>query len=777
MVRQGFETDPATVAGNGRRAWPTPPGSVEADLRRAQEMAGVGSWTYHSASRAVVWSRELCRLFGVDEDDAPIDLAGHLALVHPDDRAGVEAVLESAAESDEVFEVPHRVLAGGELRWVRYRGHAVRGADGRAVGLFGVCQDVTDQKRAEDGLTRQALHDPLTGLANRTLFLDRLDHALRGLDRSGAGVAVLYVDLDRFKQVNDNHPLRHAAGDTLLREVARRLERILRPRDSVARLGGDEFAILCDDLATEGEAVAVASRIIETVAVPFDLHGRPGLVGASVGIAFTTDADAVAEALLRDADSAMYRAKERGRGRYDVFDHETRLRIAARVARAEELRQALDRAELRVYFQPDVDLRRETSVGVEALVRWQHPVLGLVAPVEFIDVAEESGLIVPLGEWVLGEACRRVAGWPAGPGQAPPTVSVNLSARQLTQRSLVEAVDAAVRDSGLQPHRLCLEITESVLMEDVESSVRVLLALKALGVRIAIDDFGTGYSSLSYLRRFPVDVVKIDRSFVAGLGVDPAADAIVAAVVNLSHALGLRVVAEGVETEEQLLAVRALGCDRAQGFYWSRPVPIDDARRWSEGARPTGSATEPVDLRALLVERTEALRAATARPVVLQTPPKLGSAVAELRAVRSVLDHLLGNAVTFSPEGRPVVVSAAADRRWVRISVTDFGIGMTEAESSRCFEQFWQAADRSVTGTPGTGIGLYVVRSLVDAMGGHVGVRSVKGKGSTFTIALPRSARAAGQRPPAGTHAPGVSEGSTIREFMRQIGVPTRRGT
>jgi len=304
-----------------------------------------------------------------------------------------------------------------------------------------------------------------------------------------------------------------------------------------------------------------------------------------------------------------------------------------------------------------------------------------------------------------------------------------------------------------------------------------LLGLKARGVKVAIDDFGTGYSSLSYLRRFPVDIVKIDRSFVAGLGIDPAADAIVAAVINLSHALGLTVTAEGVETEDQLLAVRALHCDRAQGFLWSRPLPFDEICAWQQRAGPASVASEPLDLSSLLIERTQALRLATRRPVVLQAPAKLGSAFADLPAVKNVLDHLLGNAITYSAPDRPVVVSAASDRRWVRVSVQDFGVGMTPDESARCFEQFWQAREPGVERSGGTGIGLYIVRSLVEAMGGHVGVKSAPGKGSTFTIALPRSARSAARARPGDTSLiPGVAEDSSIREFMRQLGVPARRG-
>jgi EAL domain-containing protein (putative c-di-GMP-specific phosphodiesterase class I) len=494
-----------------------------------------------------------------------------------------------------------------------------------------------------------------------------------------------------------------------------------------------------------------------------------------VGVALTYDANASAETLLHDADSAMYEAKEQGRDRYVLFDNASRVRGLARLRRSEEIRKAVENDELRLFFQPDIDLRTDAAVGVEALVRWQHPKLGLVGPEEFISIAEESGTVIALGAWVLEQACNQVVSWPVRPDHPPLSLSVNISAYQLGEPDLVDAVQRALEDSGLEPHRLCLEITESVLMDDVQSSVRALLDLKTLGVRLAIDDFGTGYSSLSYLRRFPVDVVKIDRAFIAGVGVDPAADAIVAAVTNLSHALGLSVVAEGVETEEQLIAIRALRCDRAQGFYWSASLPAEELTRWIAPDRHPPTVIDPVPVYEVLVERTDALRTTTGRAVLLEAPARLGSVVAERRALRIIVDHLLGNAITYSQGDRPVVVTGASDRHWVRVSVADFGVGMTAEESSRCFEQFWQADASDPAMTRGTGMGLYIVRSLVEELGGHIGVRSAKGKGTTFTVALPRSARAA-VRPRGDAPIGRLGEDSSIREFMRQIGVPNRRG-
>jgi EAL domain-containing protein (putative c-di-GMP-specific phosphodiesterase class I) len=515
--------------------------------------------------------------------------------------------------------------------------------------------------------------------------------------------------------------------------------------------------------------------------------GQEVTCSASIGIALTRRADATADALLRDADMAMYRAKETGRHRIEVFDNSARLRTQARLQTADELRLAVDSDQLRVVYQPIVHLGQATPAGVEALVRWQHPRRGLLTPADFIQVAEDTGLVVPLGAWVLRRACRdltRILDQGGPGGGCDLVMSVNLSARQLSEPALVAMVESVLAEFGLAPWRLCFEITESVLMDDVDAAIALLSDLRALGVRLAIDDFGTGYSSLGYLRRFPVDIVKLDRAFVGGLGGDSAADAIAAAVINLGHALGLSVIAEGVETEEQLTVLRALGCDRAQGYLWSAPQVPEALASWMAAKPSGGLELGPLDLSALVTERVAAQRmgitgpAATA-PVVVHVPPTLAAAFADAGSAGKVLDHLLANALKYSPGDRPVVVSAAADKRFVRISVADYGIGMTPDEAARCFEPFWQAdRDRAVTSGPGgpevggAGVGLYIVRSLVEAMGGHVAVRSAKGAGSTFTFALPRTARGAKRAGRHGALPPGVGEESSIREFMRQIGVP-----
>jgi diguanylate cyclase len=419
----------------------------------------------------------------------------------------------------------------------------------------------------------QLLRDPLTELPSRVLFLNRLSGALERLQRRrGRYVAVLFLDLDRFKVINDS--LGHPVGDELIVAVAERLRASVRRHETIARFGGDEFAILCEDIADEQDAIAVAERVLKSFGTPFQLAHGEAITGASLGIALSADPDAIGEDLIRDADAAMYRAKESGGGRFLLFDELTRQRAVARLQTENALRLALERDELRVFFQPEVSIETCGIIGVEALVRWEHPERGLLGPGEFISLAEETGLIVPLGTWVLRESCRRARAWyDDGIVSDGFSMRVNVSARQLASDRLPGTVSAILAETRLDPAMLCLEVTETLLIEDPESSIATLSALKALGVQIAVDDFGTGYSSLQHLRNFPIDCVKIDRSFVRGLPDSSEDAAIVGAVIELGHALGLSVTAEGIETEAQLANLRASGCDTAQGFLFSRPEP------------------------------------------------------------------------------------------------------------------------------------------------------------------------------------------------------------
>jgi diguanylate cyclase (GGDEF)-like protein len=467
--------------------------------------------------------------------------------------------------------------------------------------LANVLAEAIDRRAAEDEMRRRALHDPLTLLPNRTLFGDRLAHALLQSRRRESLTAVLFCDIDHFKLINDS--LGHAAGDELLTGVAPRLKEALRPGDTVARFGGDEFAVLVEDLADEREAVEVAERIGALFTRPFVLSGIEHFVTVSVGIAIARKPGERPETLIRDADAAMYRAKERGRGRYEVFDQVMRARAVERLQLENELRRAIGRDELRVHYQPIVSLESGHVVAFEALVRWQHPRRGLIAPADFIPTAEESGTIESLGRWVLECACRQAAEWHAArPDGFPVGMSVNLSARQVSQPDLPDMVAEMLTSTGLEPSSLSLEITESALVEESEAPVQNLTALREMGVRLVIDDFGTGYSSLAYLRRFPLDAIKIDRSFVEGLGVERDSAAIVDALVAMARALSLGVIAEGVETAMQIEELKRLGCRQAQGFFFATPLPAPQVQelmgagysgRWQTASTllPSGSNT------------------------------------------------------------------------------------------------------------------------------------------------------------------------------------------
>jgi diguanylate cyclase (GGDEF)-like protein len=424
---------------------------------------------------------------------------------------------------------------------------------------------------AQTDVTDRRFYDPLTGLPNRALFVERLERAVTRSQQYPAYLfAVLFLDLDRFKFVNDS--LGHLAGDRLLVTFAQRIEGCVRPGDMIARFGGDEFAILIDGIVGTGDAAHVAERIQKALANPFNLGGHEVYSTGSIGIALSATGYDLAENLLRDADTAMYRAKARGRARFEVFDAAMRDDVTVFMQTENDLRRALERDELRIHYQPIVDLGSGAILALEALVRWQHPERGLLGPKDFVGVAEETGLIVALGEWVLQRACRQAHAWsehfPAGRG----AICVNLSARQVSDPELVARVSRALADSGLPGERLVLEITESAIMETGEAAVLGIGQLKALGIRLHLDDFGTGYSSLSYLHRFPIDALKIDRSFVSTMGESGEARAIVRSILGLARSLRLAVVAEGVETEDQVALLADLGCEQAQGLYYSGPL-------------------------------------------------------------------------------------------------------------------------------------------------------------------------------------------------------------
>jgi diguanylate cyclase (GGDEF)-like protein len=434
----------------------------------------------------------------------------------------------------------------------------------------------------------QAFRDALTRLPNRALFQDRVEHALARAGRHSGALAVLFVDLDGFKGVNDS--LGHGAGDELLRVVAERLRTCVRAADTVARLGGDEFAVLLEDITTQQDATRVAQRLIDAVAVPFTIAGHDTTVTASVGVAFNRSDD-TADELLRNADVAMYAVKDSGGARYKLFALEMHSAVVTRVELEHQIRVACDLGQFALYYQPIISLETGGLAGLEALVRWQHPTRGLLAPAEFIDVAVRTGAIVPIGRWVLDTACQRARQWRDRHPSVPFTISVNLSPVQVFQTDMVETVRGALDRWGLAPEALVLELTEEVMIKDADTAARRLEELRDLGVQLAIDDFGTGYSSLNYLRHLPVGILKIDKSFVDGLTAGPTESAFGKLIIDFAHTLGLRTVAEGVEHPDQAMALRRLGCHLAQGYLFAKPLPAADVDAFIDGAGPERTLT------------------------------------------------------------------------------------------------------------------------------------------------------------------------------------------
>ena len=445
--------------------------------------------------------------------------------------------------------------------------------------------EIAERQLADQRVVHMAHHDALTGLANRTLLTDRVEQAIARAARSGGKVALLFLDLDRFKNVNDS--LGHGVGDQLLQAVAARLSACLRAEDTAARLGGDEFIVSLPNVADGAEAAQVAARILAELARPFSVAGHPLPAEVSVGIALFPDDGDSAQTLMRNADTAMYHAKESGRGNYQFFSAQMNERVSRRLSTETRLRQAIERGEFTLHYQPLIQLGQGNIVGAEALLRWPQPEQRMVSPADFIPVAEDSGLIVPLGEWVLREACMQAQAWQAL--HSGLRICVNLSPRQFGQKHLVRTIEEALRASGLAPHLLELELTEGMLMHHADDTLRTLAQLHEMGVHLAIDDFGTGYSSLSYLKRFPIDTLKIDRSFVKDLNDDPDDAAIVTAIIAMAHSLDLRVVAEGVETVAQARFLRSLACDMAQGFHFGRPMPAQDFASRLRAATPCGA--------------------------------------------------------------------------------------------------------------------------------------------------------------------------------------------
>jgi diguanylate cyclase (GGDEF)-like protein len=518
-------------------------------------------------------------MLGCEDGEIGDSLDEWLKWIHPEDveefKVKIYAHLEGLTPH---FEHEHRMLhKAGQRRWMLTRGLAVRDGEGKAYRMAGSLTDITDRKNAEQQLLHDAFHDALTGLANRALFLDRLGQSMARSERKpGYHFAVLFLDLDRFKVINES--LSHTIGDRLLVELADRIRGCLRPADTAARLGGDEFAILLEEIGDMQDAVGFAERINKAVQEPFTLEGDEVFTSASIGIALGSPGYERPEDLLRDADTAMYRAKALGRARHAMFDASMHTRAVALLQLETDLRRALEHNDFRVYYQPIVSLKTGKTAGFEALIRWIHPKRGIIMPMEFIPLAEETGLIIPIGRWVLQEACRQLRAWQTRHSRTVPLmISVNISGLQFLRPELIAQVDLLLRETGLDGADLKLEITESVIMENAEYAMDMLRQMKAQNIRLCIDDFGTGYSSMSYLRRYPIDTVKIDKSFTTRIDTDPESLEIVKTVVTMAHNLGKDIIAEGVETREQLAQIKALKCEYAQGFFFSKAVDCQAA--------------------------------------------------------------------------------------------------------------------------------------------------------------------------------------------------------
>jgi len=540
--------------------------------------ANDGLWDWDLETGEVYLSPRWKAMLGYRDDEVGSRLEDWHALVHEEDRETLKSAFEAHLQSGTAqFELEHRMVhRSGELRWVLTRGAGVRSSEGRVLRMAGSQTDVTARKLAEQQLLHDAFHDELTGLANRALFVDRTSMALASLRRGrGRPFGVLFLDLDRFKHINDS--LGHSVGDGLLMGIARRFGELLRPGDTVARLGGDEFALLATNVRDVGAAVHFTQRIQESLAEPFLIDGHEVFVTASIGIAFSSGGAATADGMLRDADIAMYRAKAAGRARYEIFDHEMH-RSAVQLLKMEtELRRAVENGDFVMHFQPIVVLDTGNIVGFEALVRWRHAERGLLPPSLFIGIAEETGLIVPLGWFVLEQACRLARKWQTMfPTNPPLFMSVNASGRLFAQNGAVEEVTRILTETQLSPSSLRLEVTESVLMDHGDEAVARLMKLRSLGVQLSLDDFGTGYSSLSYLQRFRYDSLKIDRSFVDAIAEPDDSSTIVETILSMASNLGIGVVAEGVETAEQLEHLRSMNCPLGQGYWFARPMPVPE---------------------------------------------------------------------------------------------------------------------------------------------------------------------------------------------------------
>lgn len=546
----------------------------EEKFRNAFDYASIGMALVSVTGRLLKVNRALIEILGYTESECLEKT--FQTFIYPEDldlfNINLSKLLDGTLKSTEMEK---RVLSKKqEIRWLMWSGSIVLDELNESSHFIFQLQDITDRKQVEEQLVHDALHDALTGLPNRALFLDRLEFAFKRANRNfNIQFAVLYLDFDRFKLINDSFG--HLVGDTFLLEISKRLQKVLRACDTVARLGGDEFAVLVEEISSVEEASDIAQRIREEMSKPFKINDQNILATLSIGIAAWSRHYTRPEFILRDADTALYQAKRQGRDRYEVFDEEMHQNALQFLQIETDLRYAIERNEFFLVYQPIVDLKNANLVGFEALIRWQHPKRGLVSPLEFIQVAEEIGLIAPIGEWCLETACRQLYSWQQS-GQAAKNlwVSVNVSTKQFTQTALASIVKEILDKTGLSPHCLKLEVTETAMVENIEFAVDVMQSLTQLGVKLSIDDFGTGYSSLSYLHRLPLSSLKIDRSFINQMSENGENQEIIKTIISLAKSLNLETIAEGVETSDQISHLQSLSCQFGQGFYYAKPLDV-----------------------------------------------------------------------------------------------------------------------------------------------------------------------------------------------------------
>lgn len=569
----------------------------ERRLANAQRIARLGHWEWDIEDNSLHLSREFHNIFGLNSQEFTSTPAELLRSIHPDDRDLFASKFNQAKKDRHPFSFQHRLLlSDGSERMIYQEAEIATDPASGHLQLIGTAQDITERKKAENEIRRLAYYHDLTNLPNRALLRERLSYVLEQAERYERLVAILSLDLDQFRRINDT--LGHSLGDELLRKVADRLAACVRHRDLIARkrfldsidseaehdatiahLGGDEFVALLTEIGRAEDAAIVAQRITESLSKPFDLDGNEVVITASIGIALYPINGKDVEVLLKNADAALHHAKERGRNSYEFYSEGINVRAHERLSLENSLRKAVENEDFQLYYQPKIDLQTGIVTGVEALLRWQHLDKGTIPPAEFIPLAEESGLIVPLGAWVLHAACAQNKAWQDA-NLPPMRVSVNISARQFKKHQLAHTINDVISKTGLDPRYLEIEITEGLLMEDTDISGKILEELKSMGLHIALDDFGTGYSSLSYLKRFPIDTLKIDQSFIRDITTDPDDAAIVTAIVALSKSLRLNVIAEGVETKDQLKFLVKHQCHEVQGYFFSVPLPGDAFCMW-----------------------------------------------------------------------------------------------------------------------------------------------------------------------------------------------------